>query len=37
MILRKKYEEIHRYGIPSLLTKQMIAKRAELWLKSAVL
>jgi hypothetical protein len=33
-ILREKNDEIRRYGIPSLLTTQMMAKRAELWLKS---
>jgi hypothetical protein len=33
-ILREKNDVIRRYGIPSLLTKHMMAKRAELWLKS---
>jgi hypothetical protein len=32
-ILREKNDVIRRYGILSLLTKQMMAKRAELWLK----
>jgi len=35
-ILREKNDEIRRYGIPSLLTKQMMAKRAEPWLKSVL-
>jgi hypothetical protein len=32
-ILREKNDVIRRYGILSLLTKQMMAKRAEPWLK----
>ena len=35
-ILREKHDVIRRYGIPSLLTKQMMAKRAEPWLKSVL-
>jgi hypothetical protein len=35
-ILREKNDVIHRYGIPSLLTKQMMAKQAGLWLKSVL-
>jgi hypothetical protein len=35
-ILREKNDVIRRYGIPSLLTKQMMAKRAELWLKAVL-
>jgi hypothetical protein len=35
-MLREKNDVIRRYGIPSLLTKQMMAKRAELWLKSVL-
>ena len=35
-ILREKNDVIRRYGIPSLLTKHMMAKRAELWLKAVL-
>jgi hypothetical protein len=35
-ILREKNDVIRRYGIPSLLTKQMMAKRVEPWLKSVL-
>jgi hypothetical protein len=35
-ILGEKNDVIRRYGVPSLLTKQMMAKRAELWLKSVL-
>jgi hypothetical protein len=35
-ILREKNDVIRRYGIPSLLAKQLMAKRAELWLKSVL-
>jgi hypothetical protein len=31
-ILREKNDVLRRYGIPSLLTKPMMVKRAELWL-----
>jgi hypothetical protein len=35
-ILREKNDVIRRYGIPSLLTKPMMVKRAELWLKAVL-
>jgi hypothetical protein len=35
-ILREKNDVIRHYGSPSLLTKQMVAKRAEPWLKSVL-
>jgi hypothetical protein len=35
-ILREKNDVSRRHGIPSLLTKQMMAKRAEPWLKSVL-
>jgi hypothetical protein len=35
-ILREKNDGIRCYGIPSLLTKQMLAKRTEPWLKSVL-
>jgi hypothetical protein len=35
-ILREKNDVIRRYGSLSLLTKQMMAKRAELWLKAVL-
>jgi hypothetical protein len=35
-ILREKNDVIRRYGVPSLLMKQMMVKRAEPWLKSVL-
>jgi hypothetical protein len=35
-ILREKNDVICRYGIPSLLTKHMMTKWAELWLKAVI-
>jgi hypothetical protein len=35
-ILREKSDVIRRYGIPSLLAKQMMVKRVEPWLKSVL-
>jgi hypothetical protein len=35
-ILREKNDVICRYGIPSLLTKHMMVKRAKLWLKAVL-
>jgi hypothetical protein len=35
-ILREKNDVIRRYGIPSLLTKQMMVKRVGPWLKSVL-